>query len=68
MYGRIHGCGNIALVAGSGFGGAEDAYPYLTGAWSEKFKYPPMPFDIVLFSSRMVTAKEAHTSLNVSLP
>ncbi|PUU81782.1 fatty acid synthase beta subunit dehydratase [Tuber borchii] len=64
MYGRIRRCGNIALVAGSGFGGAEDTYPYLTGAWSEKFKYPPMPFDGVLFGSRMMTAKEAHTSLN----
>ena len=68
MYGRIRRCGNIALVAGSGFGGAEDTYRYLTGAWSEKFKYPPMPFDGVLFGSRMMTAKEAHTSLNVSLP
>ena len=67
MYARIRRCGNIALVAGSGFGGAEDTYPYLTGAWSEKFKYPPMPFDGVLFGSRMMTAKEAHTSLNVGL-
>ena len=32
MYGRIRRCGNIALVAGSGFGGAKDIYPYLTGA------------------------------------
>ncbi|PUU73985.1 hypothetical protein B9Z19DRAFT_1160944 [Tuber borchii] len=63
MYGRIRRCGNIALVAGSGFGGAEDTYLYLTGAWSEKFKYPPMPFDGVLFGSRMMTAKEAYTSL-----
>lgn len=66
MYGRIRKCDNIALVAGSGFGGAEDTYPYLTGTWSEKFKYPPMPFDGVLFASRVMTAKEAHTSLNVS--
>ncbi|PUU73983.1 hypothetical protein B9Z19DRAFT_1134081 [Tuber borchii] len=46
MYGRFRRCGNIALVAGSGFGGAEDTYPYLTG-----------------FGSRMMTAKEAYTSL-----
>lgn len=66
MYGRIRRCENIVLVAGSGFGGAEDTYPYLTGTWSEKYQYPPMPFDGFLFGSRMMIAKEAHTSLNVS--
>jgi fatty acid synthase subunit beta len=66
MYGRIRRCENIVLVAGSGFGGAEDTYPYLTGSWSEKYQYPPMPFDGVLFASRMMVAEEAHTSRNVS--
>ena len=64
MYGRIRRCSNIVLVAGSGFGGSEDTYPYLTGTWSTKFGYPPMPFDGCLFGSRMMTAKEAHTSKN----
>ena len=64
MYGRIRRSENIVLVAGSGFGGAEDTYPYLTGAWSAKYGYPPMPFDGCLFGSRMMTAKEAHTSKN----
>jgi fatty acid synthase subunit beta, fungi type len=64
MYGRIRRCDNIVLVAGSGFGGAEDTYPYLTGTWSGRFGYPPMPFDGCLFGSRMMTAKEAHTSKN----
>ena len=68
MYGRIRRCGNIALTADSKFSKAEDTYPDLTGVWCEKFKYPPMPFDGVLFGSRIMTAKEAHTSLNVSLP
>ena len=62
MYGRLRKCPNIVLVAGSGFGGAEDTYPYLTGAWAEKYGYPPMPYDGVLFGSRVMTAKEAHTS------
>jgi len=62
MYGRIRRASNIILVAGSGFGGAEDTYPYLTGAWSKKYGYPPMPFDGCLFGSRMMVAKEAHTS------
>ncbi|ODV91402.1 hypothetical protein CANCADRAFT_32053 [Tortispora caseinolytica NRRL Y-17796] len=62
MYGRIRRCPNIVLVAGSGFGGANDTYPYLTGQWSEEFSYPPMPFDAIVFGSRMMTAKEAHTS------
>ena len=64
MYGRIRRSENIILVAGSGFGGAEDTYPYLTGTWSDKYGYPPMPFDGCLFGSRMMTAKEAHTSKN----
>ncbi|KAK4100223.1 beta subunit of fatty acid synthase [Parathielavia hyrcaniae] len=62
MYGRIRRQENIILVAGSGFGGADDTYPYLTGAWSTKFGYPPMPYDGCMFGSRMMVAKEAHTS------
>ncbi|KAL2196888.1 acyl transferase domain-containing protein [Corynascus similis CBS 632.67] len=62
MYGRIRRQENIILVAGSGFGGADDTYPYLTGAWSTKYGYPPMPYDGCLFGSRMMVAKEAHTS------
>jgi fatty acid synthase subunit beta len=64
MYSRIRKQDNIVLVAGSGFGGAEDTYPYLSGTWSAKFGYPPMPFDGCLFGSRMMIAKEAHTSKN----
>ncbi|KAK4125894.1 beta subunit of fatty acid synthase [Parathielavia appendiculata] len=62
MYGRIRRQENIILVAGSGFGGADDTYPYLTGAWSTKYGYPPMPYDGCMFGSRMMVAKEAHTS------
>ncbi|KUL87287.1 hypothetical protein ZTR_03300 [Talaromyces verruculosus] len=63
VYGQIRDCENIVLVAGSGFGSAVDAYPYFTGAWSKAFGYPPMPFDGVLLGSRMMTAKEAATSV-----
>ena len=62
MYGRIRECENIVLVAGSGFGGADDTYPYLTGVWSTTFGHSPMPFDGVLFGSRMMIAKETRTS------
>lgn len=62
MYSRIRKCDNLVIVAGSGFGAAEDTYPYLTGEWARKFGYPPMPFDGVLFGSRVMTAKECHTS------
>ncbi|KAF2743156.1 beta subunit of fatty acid synthase [Sporormia fimetaria CBS 119925] len=62
MYSRLRKCENLILVAGSGFGGAEDTYPYLTGVWSTQFGYPPMPFDGCMFGSRVMTAKEAHTS------
>ncbi|KAK0450204.1 fatty acid synthase [Armillaria borealis] len=57
---------NISLVAGSGFGAADDVYPYLTGQWSaERFGVQPMPFDGCLFASRVMVAKEAHTSPSV---
>lgn len=62
MYSKIRRHSNIILVAGSGFGSAEDTYPYLTGEWSKKFNYPPMPFDGFLFGSRVMIAKEAETS------
>lgn len=60
-YGEIRQCGNIVLIAGSGFGGADDTYPYLIGEWSRSMGYPRMPFDGVLLASRMMVAKEAHT-------
>ncbi|EAT90379.2 hypothetical protein SNOG_02167 [Parastagonospora nodorum SN15] len=62
MYSRLRKCDNLILVAGSGFGGSEDTYPYLTGAWSTRFGYPPMPYDGCLFGSRVMTSKECHTS------
>lgn len=62
MYSRIRRCENIVLIAGSGFGGAEDTYPYLNGQWARNFGYPPMPFDGVMFGSRCMVAKEAKTS------
>jgi len=64
MYGRIRRQSNIILVAGSGFGGSDDTYPYLTGQWARKFGYPPMPYDGCLFGSRMMVAKETYTSTN----
>ncbi|KAL2710457.1 Fatty acid synthase subunit beta [Kluyveromyces marxianus] len=62
MYSKIRRHPNIYLIAGSGFGSAEDTYPYLTGEWSKKFNYPPMPFDGFLFGSRVMIAKETKTS------
>lgn len=64
MYSKIRKYKNIILIAGSGFGSDEDTYPYLTGKWANKFNYPSMPFDGVLFGSRVMTAKEAFTSLD----
>ena len=66
-YEKIRQCSNMILVAGSGFGGSEDTYPYLNGMWSLRYGYPQMPFDGCLFGSRMMVAKEAHTSLDAKL-
>ncbi|KAH9856627.1 fatty acid synthase [Lenzites betulinus] len=65
-YGAIRQHSNLFLVGGSGFGGADDVWPYLTGDWSvENFGAQPMPFDGFLFASRVMVAKEAHTSSSV---
>lgn len=61
-YHRIRSCANIVLVAGSGFGDAQDSYPYLTGEWSSRLGYAPMPFDGILLGSRVMVAREARTS------
>ncbi|THG97809.1 hypothetical protein EW026_g4265 [Hermanssonia centrifuga] len=54
---------NISLVGGSSFGGADDVWPYLTGDFSvDLYGAQPMPFDGFLFASRVMVAKEAHTS------
>ena len=61
-YGEIRSCSNIILVAGSGFGGADDTYPYFTGTWAHQFGRCLMPIDGILLGTRMMVAKEAHTS------
>ncbi|MCJ1389647.1 beta subunit of fatty acid synthetase [Xylographa bjoerkii] len=62
MYGRIRSCSNVVLVAGSGLGGADDSYPYMSGEWSLQYGYPAMPCDGILLGSRVMVAKEARTS------
>ncbi|KAF9438054.1 3-oxoacyl-[acyl-carrier-protein] synthase [Entomortierella beljakovae] len=64
-YSAIRRHANVVLVAGSGFGGAEDTFPYITGDWSVELGYPAMPFDGILFGSRMMVAKEGMASLGV---
>lgn len=65
-YRNIRQHANISLVGGSGFGAAEDVWPYLTGDWSATgYGVQPMPFDGFLFASRVMVAKEAHTSSSV---
>ena len=64
-YGEIRECSNIVLIAGSGFGNADETYPYFTGTWARQLGRCLMPFDGVLLGSRMMVAKEAHTSSQV---
>ena len=63
-YSNIRNCPNIVLVAGSGFGAtdASDSYPYLTGSWAQSFgRKMLMPFDGVLFGSRVMACRETRT-------
>ncbi|KAL7423454.1 hypothetical protein Q5752_001034 [Cryptotrichosporon argae] len=64
-YASIRQYPNISLIAGSGFGGAEDVWPYISGDWSAAFGLQSMPFDGVLYASRVMVAKEADTSASV---
>ncbi|QQK39827.1 Fatty acid synthase subunit beta, putative [Penicillium digitatum] len=64
-YGQIRSHRNVILVVGSGFGNAEETYPYLTGTWSHQFGRAPMPVDAILLGSRVMAAKEAQTSEDV---
>jgi len=64
-YRAIRKQNNIILVGGSGFGAAEDVWPYLTGDGSLEFGFQPMPYDGFLFGSRVMVAQEAHTSSSV---
>ncbi|KAI1121427.1 enoyl reductase domain of FAS1 [Nemania abortiva] len=61
-YGEIRRCQNLYLVVGSGFGDAPGTLPYMTGEWAVQFGRPAMPCDGVLLGSRMMVAREAHTS------
>ncbi|KAJ2739815.1 fatty acid synthase alpha subunit Lsd1 [Coemansia sp. Cherry 401B] len=61
-YASIRACDNLVLVAGSGFGDAEDSLPYITGDWSVEYGRAPMPFDGILLGSRVMVAKEAGTA------
>ncbi|KAF9643911.1 hypothetical protein BDM02DRAFT_3132104 [Thelephora ganbajun] len=56
---------NIILIGSSGFGDSEDLWPYLTGDWFVEYGVQPMPFNGFLFASRVMIAKEAHTSSSV---
>jgi fatty acid synthase subunit alpha len=64
-YPAIRSCDNIILVGGSGFGNGEETFPYLDGSWSLAYQYEAMPFDGILFGSRMMVAKEGKASLSV---
>ncbi|EGD92081.1 hypothetical protein H112_00371 [Trichophyton rubrum D6] len=61
-YSQIREHSNVILLAGSGFGDGDESYPYLSGEWSKRYGYPPMPFDAILLGSRVMAAREAHTS------
>ncbi|OGM42218.1 putative fatty acid synthase subunit beta [Aspergillus bombycis] len=61
-YRDIRRCSNLYLVVGSGFGQADQMHPYITGEWSLSFGRALMPCDGILIGSRMMVAREAHTS------
>jgi fatty acid synthase subunit alpha len=61
---RRHDC--IALIAGSGFGGSDDTFPYLSRDWSKQFGVEPLPFDGILFGSRVMGLPRKRTPHHLS--
>ncbi|ETV97148.1 holo-[acyl-carrier-protein] synthase [Aphanomyces invadans] len=61
-YAAVRRSPNVILIVGSGFGSAEQSYPYITGEWSLAFGEPKMPVDGILVASRVMVAKEAATA------
>jgi fatty acid synthase subunit beta len=55
---------NIRLVAGSGFGAAEDVWSYLSGEWSVDDGMQPMPFDGFLFTTRVLVIRHNRGSFS----
>ena len=57
----------LPLFAGSCFSGSDDAWRYPTSDWSKPFGVESMPFDGLLFGSRVtvMVSKETHTSPSV---
>jgi len=45
---------NIVLVAGSGFDGLDNTWPYLTSDWLKQFGMVLMPFNGFLFTSHVI--------------
>src|SRR5882762_811094 len=65
-YRSIRRHANITLIAGPGFGAADDVWRYLSDDWAvQGYGVQPMPLDGVLFASSVMVAKEAHTSSSV---
>ncbi|KAJ2075660.1 fatty acid synthase alpha subunit Lsd1 [Coemansia sp. S155-1] len=59
MYKQIRQHRNVVLVANSGFGDADSALPYVTGAWGQDVGRAHMPFDGIMLGSRAMVALEA---------
>ncbi|KAJ2506962.1 fatty acid synthase alpha subunit Lsd1, partial [Coemansia sp. RSA 2052] len=62
MYSQIRQHRNVVLVANSGFGDADSALPYITGAWGKDVGRADMPFDGIMLGSRAMVALEARTA------
>ena len=62
-YAEIREQKNIILVAGSGFGDGVGTWPYLCGSWADDYSLPHMPFDGILFGSRMMISEEGKCKL-----
>ncbi|KAJ2874506.1 fatty acid synthase alpha subunit Lsd1 [Coemansia aciculifera] len=61
MYKQVRQHYNVVLVANSGFGDADSALPYVTGAWGQDVGRAHMPFDGIMLGSRAMVALEART-------
>jgi fatty acid synthase len=67
-YHQVREQDNVVLSVGGGIRNEDDAWAWLSGAWSERLGLAPMPVDAVFLGTVTMACREAATSPQVKAP